>query len=109
MVKKISVIDVTTNEDDKIDTEEDIKIEDEEEEVNKVSFSNPTIDKHNIKKEIPIKQKTVDLHQCPDCGKYMTSKSLRYSHTSKCTGRFRQEEKQRNQSKQNQHLKQMRK
>ena len=33
------------------------------------------------------------MHQCPDCGKYMTSKSLRYSHVAKCTGRFRQEDK----------------
>ena len=93
MVKKISVIDVETNEDDKLDTEEDIVSEDEEEEVNKVSFSNPAMDKNNIKNDITIKQKTVDLHQCPDCLKFMTSKSLRYSHIDKCTARFQQEEK----------------
>ncbi len=49
MVKKISVIDVEANEDDKLDTEEDIASENEEEELNKVSFSNPAIDKNNIK------------------------------------------------------------
>ncbi len=50
MVKKISVIDIEANEDDKLDTEEDNIVEDEQEEVNMVSFNNPTIDKHNFKK-----------------------------------------------------------
>ena len=54
MVKKISVIDMATNEDDKQDSEEEMEIEnveeDEKEEVNIVSFSNPTIDANNIER-----------------------------------------------------------
>ncbi len=97
MVKKISVIDVTTNEDDKQDSEEEIEIEnveeEEKEEVNVVSFTNPAIDANNIKNGIVTKQKIVEMRQCSDCGKYMTAKSLRYSHPSQCKGRFRQEDK----------------
>ncbi len=90
MVKKISIIDVEANEDDKLDTEEDIIREDEEKELNMVSFGNPAIDKSNTKHDDTIKQKIVEMRQYPDCGKYMTSKSLRYSHIAKCTGRFQQ-------------------
>ncbi len=100
MVKKISVIDVTTNEDDKQDSEEEIEIEkleeeekeDEKEEVNIVSFDNPAIDANNIKNGIVTKQKVVEMRECPICGKYITAKTLRYSHQFQCKGRFRQED-----------------
>ncbi len=54
MVKKISVIDVAANEDDKLDTAEEIAIEDEAEEVDVVSFTNPTIDNNTNKQELSI-------------------------------------------------------
>ncbi len=96
MVKNISVIDVATNEDDKQDSEEEIEIEnveeEEKEEVNVVSFTNPAIDANNIKNGIVTKQKIVEMRQCPICGKYITAKTLRYSHQFQCKGRFRQED-----------------
>ena len=37
------------------------------------------------------KQKTVEQHQCKDCLKYMSLKTLRYSHAKYCTAKLEQQ------------------
>ena len=79
MVKKITVIDIK-NETDEETNDETIDVADNEptkdEEINVVAFDAKPA--KNIKQ--PTKQKTVEQHQCSDCGKYMSLKTLRYSH-----------------------------
>lgn len=90
MVKKISVIDIKNEANDEAS---DIANESqsEEEKVNFVEFNATTVAKTKKENDNTTKQKTVELHQCSDCLKFMSLKSLRYSHVKYCTAKFDQE------------------
>jgi hypothetical protein len=90
MVKKISVVEIKNEADD-----EALHISDdsqsEEEKVNVVEFNPTTVVKTKKENNDTTKQKTVEQHQCSDCLKYMSLKTLRYSHVKYCTARFDKE------------------
>ena len=97
MVKKISVIDIQNETDDEEDYEEENDTEEtiEDEKVNVVEFNatkknKPGPQQLALIQPEAIKQKTVEQHQCKDCLKYMSLKSLRYSHAKYCTAKFHQ-------------------
>jgi hypothetical protein len=86
MVNKISVVDVTNEADD-----EPLIISDdgasEDEKVNMVKFDAEPVNKKRNEKEKEVdgttNQKTVEQHHCEYCLKYMSLKSLRYTHDVK--------------------------
>ena len=95
MVNKISVIDIKNETDDEEDYEEENDTEEtiEDEKVNLVEFNATKKNKPEPRQLALIqpeatKQKTVEQHQCKDCSKYMSLKSLRYSHAKYCTEKF---------------------
>ncbi len=94
MVKKISVVEIKNEANDEaVDISDDSQSE--EENVNVVEFNPTSVAKtKKVKvKELDdtTKQKTVEQHQCSDCSKYMSLKTLRYSHVKYCTAKFQQE------------------
>ena len=89
MVKKISVIDIKNEADDEALVISDDS-QSEEEKVNLVEFNPTSVVKMKKENEDTTKQKTVELHQCSDCLKFMSQKSLRYSHAKYCTAKFEQ-------------------
>ncbi len=42
--------------------------------------------------EVKTERKVVDKVKCPDCGKQISAKTLRYSHTTKCTAKKNRQE-----------------
>ena len=94
MVNKISVIDITNEADD-----EPIIISDNEaseyENVNMVKFDDTPVNNKRKDNETEVDgtttQNTVEQHQCQYCLKYMSLKSLRYTHdTNKYISRTQQ-------------------
>ena len=89
MVKKISVIDIKNEANDEaLDISDDSQSE--EEKVNLVEFNPTTVAKTKKENDNTTKQITVEQHQCSDCLKFMSLKSLRYSHAKYCTAKFDQ-------------------
>jgi hypothetical protein len=94
MVKQITVVPISNEEEETPKEAEEVAIIDEDTTIESnpiiVDFTNPQIDaKENKPTKETIIKKEIEQIECPDCKKFMSVKSYRYSHAKFCVGKFK--------------------